>query len=129
SLLASAVSGLAALPTRRPRPYLYGDKAPLEKRQGGDASLSFISGHTSSSFAIVLSTVVTLHRVYPGSAVPWVALGVGLAGASTVGFSRVLAGQHFPTDVLAGAVLGSALGVLVPSLHGRKVTVVPQITK
>jgi membrane-associated phospholipid phosphatase len=128
SLLASAVSGLAALPTRRPRPFLYGDKAPLEKRQGGDAALSFVSGHTSSSFAIAVSSFAALRHLYPRSAVPWVTLGVGLAGASSVGVARVLAGQHFPTDVLTGAIVGSALGVLVPALHERKVAIVPQLT-
>jgi len=29
----------------------------------------------------------------------------------------VFAGKHFPTDVLAGAVLGSGIGWLVPTIH------------
>jgi hypothetical protein len=31
---------------------------------------------------------------------------------------RVEAGQHFPTDVAAGAAIGAASGTLVPLLHG-----------
>jgi membrane-associated phospholipid phosphatase len=127
-LLTTAIASLGTLPAERPRPYVYSDKAPLELRQSGDAGLSFISSHTAISFSLATSTFLALRRIYPRSAVSWVALGIGLAGASSVGVARVLAGRHFPTDVLAGAVVGSAIGVLVPSLHGQKVGVVPQIT-
>jgi membrane-associated phospholipid phosphatase len=40
--------------------------------------------------------------------------------AATVGTLRVLSGKHFPTDVLTGAVVGSALGWLIPELHRNK---------
>jgi membrane-associated phospholipid phosphatase len=33
---------------------------------------------------------------------------------------RVEAGKHFYTDVLVGAVVGSAIGVAVPMLHRKK---------
>lgn len=127
-LLTTAVASLGTLPIGRPRPYLYSEKAPLEVRQSGDAGLSFISSHSAISFSIATSTFLALRRLYPRSAVSWVALGIGLAGASTVAAARVLAGRHFPTDVLSGAIVGTAIGVLVPSLHGQKVAVVPQIT-
>jgi membrane-associated phospholipid phosphatase len=43
---------------------------------------------------------------------------VVLYGAATgVGALRVAAGKHFPTDIIVGAVLGSAIGWLVPTLH------------
>ncbi len=34
-----------------------------------------------------------------------------------VGYERVRAGEHFPTDVIAGAMAGAAIGTLVPHLH------------
>ena len=39
------------------------------------------------------------------------------AGAVGVAALRVAAGKHFPTDVVAGAALGSAVGWLVPTIH------------
>ena len=38
-------------------------------------------------------------------------------GAAAVGTLRVAAGRHFPTDVLAGAALGSLIGWLIPTVH------------
>ncbi len=39
------------------------------------------------------------------------------AGAVGVASLRVVAGKHFPTDVIAGAALGSGIGWLVPTIH------------
>ena len=36
---------------------------------------------------------------------------------SAVGCLRYAAGQHFPTDVIVGAVVGSAIGYLIPLIH------------
>jgi membrane-associated phospholipid phosphatase len=44
----------------------------------------------------------------------WI-VGEGLAG--TVGYLRMAAGYHYPTDVLVGAGVGTSIGLLVPWLH------------
>jgi undecaprenyl-diphosphatase len=63
---------------------------------------SFPSGHTITAFAVAVS----LSMFYPG-------LSVGLLFcASSVAISRIMLGMHFLTDVLAGALLGSALAYL-----------------
>lgn len=64
---------------------------------------SFPSGHASASFAVA---VVMAHH-FPR--LRWPAY--GLAGFVIV--SRVVRGSHFPTDVLAGALLGLTVGALV----------------
>lgn len=61
---------------------------------------SFPSGHTTASFA--MATV--LAKRFP--AVGWLAVAV----AVFVGFSRVIRGSHFPTDVFGGVVLGVVIG-------------------
>jgi membrane-associated phospholipid phosphatase len=117
TLLASAASGASTAITGRPRPYMYGTEAPLAVRQSGDGGLSYFSGHTSTAFGAVTATFVTFRRLYPDSRWPWVIYGAGVAAASFVGATRILAGSHFPTDVAAGAAVGAAVGLLVPALH------------
>ena len=46
--------------------------------------------------------------------------GAVIAGGATTGLFRILAGKHFPTDVLVGAVAGTAVGITVPLLHRRR---------
>ena len=62
---------------------------------------SFPSGHTMSAFSIAL----VVSYFYPTLQWPLYFLAV------SIGLSRVVLGMHFLSDVLAGAVLGSALGV------------------
>jgi membrane-associated phospholipid phosphatase len=84
---------------RRPRPVLEG----LPPLGGAPSSLSFPSAHATSSFAV--ATAMT--RV-DGLA----ALAFLLAFALSLG--RPYLGMHYPSDVLAGAALGVALGLIVP---------------
>jgi undecaprenyl-diphosphatase len=56
----------------------------------------------------------------PHSPRPWITLGVATALTAFVSYERVRAGDHFPTDVIAGAMAGAAIGILVPHLHRHK---------
>jgi membrane-associated phospholipid phosphatase len=125
ALAATAVASIMTLAAGRPRPFLYGTKAPLSTRNSADAGLSFLSSHAALSFAMVTSTLVTMRRLHPGSKLTWIVAGVGGAMATFVATARVLGGMHFITDVVGGAVVGTSVGVLVPSLHGSPVSIVP----
>lgn len=57
------------------------------------------SGHTSGAFA----TATALSLKYP----EWYVIVPAYVWASSVGFSRMHLGLHYPTDVLAGAALGA----------------------
>lgn len=67
------------------------------------AYASFPSGHATTAFA----TAALLTLWYPRWAGVWLGL------AALVGLSRVLLGSHFPSDVLAGALLGSVVALVV----------------
>jgi undecaprenyl-diphosphatase len=64
---------------------------------------SFPSGH--STVAFTLATIVS-HQ-YPKLSVPLYLTAIG------TGFSRVYLGKHYPSDVLAGAVLGTLIGIQI----------------
>ena len=77
--------------------------------------LSFPSAHATSS----LAAATALSRVAPaGRPVLY-----GLAAA--ICLSRPYLGMHYPSDVLAGAALGAALGRLVPGLDATRAAAVP----
>jgi membrane-associated phospholipid phosphatase len=66
---------------------------------------SFPSGHTSQVF--FMATLMA--QRFPGNA--WIVF-LLYATASMVGITRMYIGAHYPRDVLAGAILGSAWGLL-----------------
>jgi len=128
ALLASGVDAIFKTAVRRPRPFMYSEAAPLADRLDTNGALSFYSGHTTLAFAATIATWRTLDRLDVAPRWKWLILGVGLAGSSFVGISRVVAGDHFPTDVLVGAGMGTSFGFLLPALHDRGVAIAPTYT-
>jgi undecaprenyl-diphosphatase len=97
--VAIGLNYVVKLVVRRPRPVLEG----LPPLGGAPSSLSFPSAHATSSFAVATA----MARVEPLGALAFV-----LAFALALG--RPYLGMHYPSDVLAGALLGIALGLIVP---------------
>ncbi|HKQ68737.1 MAG TPA: phosphatase PAP2 family protein [Polyangiaceae bacterium] len=120
--VAGGFASLTSAAISRPRPFMYGTDAPLGDRSTAHGSWSFFSGHTTLAFAATFFLYSTLDRRHPTSVWPALALGAGGALAAFVGTSRVLAGRHFPTDVIAGALVGSSIGLVVPKLHASGCT-------
>ncbi len=112
-----ALTGFSKVLTRRARPYTHdaGFVGPGSK----DGNRSFFSGHASMAFATVASaaSVAGFRPESAGRRKAILAIGLPLAAATS--YLRIAAGQHYLTDVLAGAAVGSAVGVLVPRLHLR----------
>jgi len=97
----------------RDRPFI---TYPDITKKSSAGSPSFPSGHTSSSFA--LATSVTL--AYP----EWYIIVPSYIWAGTVSYSRMHLGVHYPSDVLAGAIVGSGSAYLThiinKKLNGNK---------
>jgi len=102
---------------RRKRPVLYtsdtsGATAAATDR-GNQESLP--SGHASVAFAAATTYWMLARREHlPHGTRNTILLYAGAVGVAAL---RVAAGKHFPTDVVAGAALGSAVGWLVPTIH------------
>jgi membrane-associated phospholipid phosphatase len=125
ALAGTALASIMTLAAGRPRPFLYGEKAPDSVRNSPDAGLSYLSSHSVTAFAIATSTLMTMRRLHPRSKAPWIVMVVGGAMASFVAAARVMGGMHFITDVVGGAVVGTSLGVAIPALHASPVAIVP----
>lgn len=99
--LASAVAnGPMKLAARRGRP---AGSAWVSRLPGFPTTTgsSFPSGHAASAFAFATGAAQEI----PALAAPLGAL------AATVGYSRIHAGVHHPSDVLGGAVIGAGAGI------------------
>lgn len=98
-ILAYGLSGIATLSLK----LIFNRKRPEGVYPRWDSS--FPSFHTAASFS--LATVFA--KEYPSMRIPLFGL------ASIIGFSRVYLGEHYPSDVVAGAVLGYLVGRIVLS--------------
>ena len=102
--LTLAGTGIVKIAVDRPRPFeaLEGVKV---KHQWSATGRSFPSGHSSLAFSI--ATIVSLQYGKAAVSVPM------FLWASLTAYGRVYLGVHYPTDVLAGAVLGAGVSLLV----------------
>jgi undecaprenyl-diphosphatase len=75
---------------------------PLNKNEED----SFPSGHSTVSFT--LATIASYQ--YPKLRIPIYLMAMG------TGFSRIYLGRHYPSDVLAGAIIGVLIGIQITHL-------------
>ena len=97
-LLSSAYMGAGIITYSMKR--LIGRKRPLDETLGNPA---MPSGHASITFSVA----TILGYRYPKWRIPL------YIGAGLVSFSRVYLGRHYTSDVVVGAAIGTATGILV----------------
>jgi membrane-associated phospholipid phosphatase len=79
---------------------------------------SFYSLDTSFAFSAA-ACGATLAYLHDYAIAPWI-LGGGATFATTAGLLRIAADMHWATDVIVGAVAGTAIGVSVPLVFHRR---------
>jgi membrane-associated phospholipid phosphatase len=116
-LVSQAITQMTKSAVGRTAPFVYNPRAEQDDLNSADAFRSFISGHTSTSFAAATAYSVTFWKRHPRS--PWRYVVVaGLESiATSVALLKIKAGYHYPTDVVAGALVGASVGLLIPVLH------------
>ncbi len=124
ALVTVGLTNLTKSIVMRERPYFYNTNINLTEKQeminDNDVSDSFFSGHTSSAFASAVFLSKTYTDIYGKNTLSKVIWGTSLTVASITGYLRYKSGYHYPTDIIAGALVGSAIGYFVPVLHKQK---------
>jgi membrane-associated phospholipid phosphatase len=108
------VNQLTKMVVARERPFVHALPADRKRLTAtpSDNDSSFMSGHASGVFALTAAagTIGTMHG-YRWTPLVW---GVGGAASVTTAYLRIAADMHWLTDVVAGAVVGSAIGCALP---------------
>lgn len=108
ALLAAGLALLANIPIRgfvnRPRPFV--DHQGIDVLVSGKDDYSFVSDHATLTMAIGVGLFMASRK--------YGLIGIGLALLE--GFCRVYMGVHYPTDVIGGFALGTAVALLLAPL-------------
>ena len=114
--------------TDRYRPYAYSSESTMDQRRRGGAKNSFYAGHV----ALVATSTFFGAKVYadyhPESKIKWLFYTLAGAATASTAYLRYDAGQHFPSDLILGAVQGTLTGILVPQLHKNKLIKNPNLS-
>ncbi len=117
-LVASALKGVVG----RQRPYVTPRNAKsyqlLRGVHGGNDYRSFPSGHSVAAFAAAAAVTAETSRNAPNST--WLVAPVMYGGAALVGVSRMYNNQHWASDVLIGAGIGTFAGLKVVRFHDSR---------
>jgi len=105
----------------RLRPVVYYDYFPMELRREGRQRNSMYSGHVANATAATFFAVKVYCDYNPqiGNK-KFLLYGIASVPALFTGYLRMKALAHFPSDILAGYLIGGLFGVMIPELHRIK---------
>jgi membrane-associated phospholipid phosphatase len=115
-----ALNQVVKMAVRRPRPFVYSPTVNPDCLKEGESFVSFYSEHSSLAFAAAAFYTTVYALRHPDRRGRAAAVGGSLFGLATMtAMLRVVAGKHFPSDVIAGALIGTGIGAGIPLLHRR----------
>lgn len=117
ALLTTALVSITKGAVVRNRPFVYNPDAPMDKKLEKDARTSFFSGHTAFTFATATFFSTVYGKYYPSSALRPYLTGAVYGAAAVTAYLRYESGKHFQSDILTGAIVGTAVGYLIPAIH------------
>ena len=116
----SALFTIAAGLVDKPRPLVYSEEAPLERRLRKTSRRSFYSGHVAGSATAMFFAAKVYSDFHPDSKFKPYFWTAAFTVPAVVGYLRIKAGKHYLSDVLLGYTLGALTGYFVPEFHKRK---------
>jgi len=119
-LFANGIKEWIKLLVYKARPYMYFEGYPTDKLADGDWSCSFPSGHTTLAFAGASFTTMLFCNYFPESKWKFAVAGGSFGIAALTGALRMGSGNHFFSDVIAGAFIGTLCGIAIPYLHTKR---------
>lgn len=103
--------------TERIRPIIYNEGSWDYKLENGTTD-SFFSGHVSMAAGASFFMAKVYSDYHPElGAKKWILYSAALIPPAFVGYCRYRGFMHFPTDILLGATVGAAVGILGPHFH------------
>ncbi len=103
----------------RARPYAYNPELTIEERIRGGNNESFFSGNATLLFYNASFLSLLAWDIYPDEKWTPFVIGGSFALAELSAYWSVRSGMHFPTDVITGALWGSATSLLINRLHKK----------
>ena len=109
-IVTAAIAEVMKVTINRDRPFV---KYPLDvfPNQIDETGKSMPSGHTAFAF----TTATSIYLAYP----KWYVALPAFTWATAVGYSRMYLGQHYPSDVLMGAIVGGGSACLTNWLNKK----------
>lgn len=114
------VTATTKLIARRPRPYTHSPDPRIQEfsdSEGGDAYVSFFSGHSSASFTGAMAGSILYAARVDEPYARHTLWGFEFLMAGITAQLRVRGGRHYRTDIWTGSAVGMGIGLLVPWLH------------
>ncbi len=113
----SAITKWIKTLSHRFRPFVYDEDISLDKKKQRNSQHSFPSMHSSTVFA---SATYGYYYYSQQNGRNYYMMTVLYGSAAATSILRVASAQHFPSDVVAGAVIGSSISYFICKFHQNK---------
>jgi membrane-associated phospholipid phosphatase len=101
----------------RPRPFMCAPDDPYCDKYVKSSTASFPSGHVTMSACNAFYTAKIINDNSNNTGLKIATWSTAALYPAVVGLLRIKSGKHYPTDVIAGYIIGAAAGILIADVH------------